>query len=89
ISANASAAMIFSFFVAVIVTPWLMLKLAGRTAPAHHAAAGGGALGRLYAAVARPVLKTRRRSGLFLALVGVATLASFGLLASRDVTVKL
>ncbi len=27
IPANASAAMIFSFFVAVMVTPWLMLKL--------------------------------------------------------------
>ena len=26
IPANASAAMIFSFFVAVIITPWLMMK---------------------------------------------------------------
>ena len=30
IPANASAAMIFSFFVAVIVTPWLMLRSAAR-----------------------------------------------------------
>ena len=30
IPANASAAMIFSFFVAVMVTPWLMLKMARR-----------------------------------------------------------
>ncbi len=40
IPANASAAMIFSFFVAVIVTPWLMLKVAGRarsTGPAAMA----------------------------------------------------
>ncbi len=29
IPANASAAMIFSFFIAVTVTPWLMLKIAG------------------------------------------------------------
>ncbi len=29
IPANASAAMIFSFFVAVMVTPWLMLKHCG------------------------------------------------------------
>jgi multidrug efflux pump subunit AcrB len=35
IPANASAAMVFSFFVAVMVTPWLMLKIAGR-APMHH-----------------------------------------------------
>ena len=33
IPANASAAMVLSFFVAVIVTPWLMLRLAGRIAP--------------------------------------------------------
>jgi multidrug efflux pump subunit AcrB len=33
IPANASAAMIFSFFVAVIVTPWLMLKFAARPRP--------------------------------------------------------
>ena len=32
IPANASAAMIFSFFVAVMVTPWLMLKIAGKRA---------------------------------------------------------
>ncbi len=30
IPANASAAMIFSFFVAVIVTPWLMMKFGGQ-----------------------------------------------------------
>lgn len=34
IPSNASAAMIFSFFVAVIITPWLMLKIAGG-APLH------------------------------------------------------
>lgn len=37
IPANASAAMLFSFFVAVIIAPWLMLKLAPRhvSHPAH------------------------------------------------------
>ena len=30
IPANASAAMLFSFFVAVMLTPWLMLRIAGR-----------------------------------------------------------
>ena len=52
IPANASAAMIFSFFVAVIITPWLMVKIAGRatcchattTAMAAITAAGWGAL---------------------------------------------
>jgi multidrug efflux pump subunit AcrB len=34
IPANASAAMLFSFFVAVVVAPWLMLRLAPRTGSA-------------------------------------------------------
>jgi multidrug efflux pump subunit AcrB len=89
IPANASAAMVFSFFVAVIVTPWLMLKLAGGKPLGHHGEASGGPMGRAYAAVARPILKTRGGAGLFLALVGVATIGSFWLLYSRDVTVKL
>ncbi len=90
IPANASAAMIFSFFVAVLVTPWLMLKIAGK-APLHHAAdhASGGMLGRGYSAVARPILASKTTSWLFLALVGAATIGSLGLFYTRDVTVKL
>ena len=61
IPANASAAMIFSFFVAVMVTPWLMLKFAGR-APvhAHQDHGSGGLLGRAYTAVARPILASKK-----------------------------
>jgi len=93
IPANASAAMIFSFFVAVMVTPWLMMKIAGR-APVHHddahgEGAPGGRLGAMYAAIARPVLKTKARSWVFLLLVGVATLGSLALFYTKDVTVKL
>ncbi len=91
IPANASAAMIFSFFVAVMVTPWLMLKVAGK-APLHgHGGdhAGGGRLGRLYAAVARPVLASKARSWLFVLGVGVLTLGSLALFYTKDVTVKL
>ena len=36
IPANASAAMLFSFFVAVVVAPWLMLKLAPREGAARR-----------------------------------------------------
>ena len=89
IPANASAAMLFSFFVAVILTPWLMMKLGGAHVASSHEDANGGRLGRLYVAVARPVLATRRRSWIFLLLVGFATLASLGLLYTRHVTVKL
>ncbi|RST81166.1 efflux RND transporter permease subunit [Aquibium carbonis] len=90
IPANASAAMIFSFFVAVIATPWLMLKTAGNAPmPAHHDHAHGGMLGRLYASVARPILASKARSWLFLVAVGVLTLGSLALFYTKDVTVKL
>ncbi len=90
IPANASAAMIFSFFVAVMVTPWLMLKVAGN-APVHAHAdhETGGMLGRMYAATARPILATKTRSWVFLILVGLLTLGSLSLFYTKHVTVKL
>lgn len=91
IPANASAAMVFSFFVAVTVTPWLMMRTAGRAPAADHGAGApdGGALGRAYAAAARPILATRARSWLFLAVVGALTLGSLSLFYTRHVAVKL
>ena len=92
IPANASAAMLFSFFVAVMLTPWLMMKLGRRHAAAGQAGHGGGhigALGRAYIAVARPILKSRLRAWMFLLVVGVATLSSMALIYTRHVTVKL
>jgi len=90
IPANASAAMIFSFFVAVMVTPWLMLKFAGRV-PMHVSSdhAGGGLLGRIYTAVARPILVSKKTSWVFLLAIGVLTLGSLALFYTKDVTVKL
>ena len=94
IPANASTAMLFSFFVAVIITPWLLLKIAGRhferkssgaDAHFHHV----GALGRLYIRVATPLLKGRWRSWTFLLTVGAATLAVCALFFTESVTVKL
>ncbi len=93
IPANASAAMLFSFFVAVILTPWLMLRFSPKDAAHGHAheheAADGGRLGRIYRAVARPILASRTRSWLFLIIVGAATFASMGLIYTKHVTVKL
>ncbi len=92
IPANASAAMLFSFFVAVILTPWLMLRFSGKAGAAghgEHEAADGGRLGRLYRVVARPILASRLRASLFLLLVGIATFASMGLIYTQHVTVKL
>ncbi len=90
IPANASAAMIFSFFVAMILTPWLMIRFARPKEGAHHVEKkDGGILGRAYAAVARPILKYRFFSWLFLLLTGAATLASLTLFYFNMVTVKL
>ncbi len=91
IPANASAAMVFSFFVAVIITPWLMLKLGkAHAGGAHGAGQGdGGHMGRIYRAVARPVLKSRARSRAFLLAVLALTLGSMGFFYTAAVTVKL
>jgi multidrug efflux pump subunit AcrB len=91
IPSNASAAMLFSFFVAVMLTPWLMMKFGGGAHAAGHGhdAAQGGWLGRAYVKVAEPVLRTRKRSWIFLIAVGVVTLASLGLIYTKHVTVKL
>lgn len=87
IPANASAAMIFSFFVAVIITPWLMVKIAGRAKLAPHS--GHGWMERIYIAAARPVLATKRRSLTFLLVTAALSFGSLGLLYTKHVTVKL
>jgi len=93
IPAVASAAMIFSFFVAVMITPWLMMKVAGRAPVEDHEleeeAHGGGRLGAIYRTIARPVLATRTGSLLFLLVVAGLSFGSLGLLYTRDVAVKL
>tara|TARA_R110002074_G_scaffold105279_1_gene227440 strand:- start:598 stop:3837 length:3240 start_codon:yes stop_codon:yes gene_type:complete len=99
IPANASFAMIFSFFVAVIITPWLLFKIARKrfeSEPrepeenvierAHHDA---GALARIYIRIARPLLTGRKRSKWFLIIVGGATAAVCLLFVTKSVTVKL
>ena len=60
IPANASAAMIFSFFVAVMVTPWLMVRFGKQDAGGHGHDEGGGFLARAYLSAARPILRTRK-----------------------------
>ena len=46
-------------------------------------------MGRFYARIARPLLKGRDRSKIFLVAVGLATLAACALFATKDVRVKL
>ena len=88
IPAVASGAMLFSFFVAMMLTPWLMVTLSGRVSAGaeHH---GPGFLARAYRSVASPLIETKLRAWAFLIAVGLATLASLSLFITRDVTVKL
>ena len=93
IPATASMAMVFSFFVAVTVTPWLLLRVAGRHFRNAKPGEGHGhevdALGRLFLRVARPLLHGRSRSAVLLTVVGIATMAVCVLFATKDVTAKL
>jgi len=90
IPANASAAMLFSFFVAMVVAPWLMLRLAPKEAAGvSHAAHDEGMLGRIYRRFATPVVRSKRSAWIFLLAVGAATLLSMTLFATKAVTVKL
>jgi multidrug efflux pump subunit AcrB len=89
IPAVASVAMILSFFVAVTVTPWLMVRI-GKPHLSHEGEAGRQPLlARLYVGAAKPILKTRTRALAFLLAVGVATVAATMLFVSKAVTVKL
>lgn len=93
IPANASMAMLFSFFVAVTITPWLLLKIARRYFESNrsqgHDHDDPGALGRLYKRIATPLIVDRNKSRKFLLIVGAATLAACSLFAFKLVRVKL
>ncbi len=92
IPANASAAMLFSFFVAMVVAPWLLLQLHRRGVELRwrrQRCITEGRLGRLYRAVATPLLRSRARAWTFLLVVGVATIAACALFYTEAVTVKL
>ncbi len=87
---NASAAMVFSFFVAVIIAPWLMIRFARTTlaGDAHHTGQPDK-LGALYGKIAARVVKDRKSARNFLIFVGVATAISCSMFYFELVTVKL
>ncbi|VAV87252.1 Cobalt-zinc-cadmium resistance protein CzcA [hydrothermal vent metagenome] len=89
IPVNASAAMIFSFFVAMTITPWLMRKIAAGRPVAVAGHDTEGALGKLYRKIATPLLGPKKTAWIFLILVGVLTVGSTLLFVSKSVTVKL
>ena len=90
IPANASAAMLFSFFVAMVIAPWALMKLAGRgRGPEKGEPHTEGAIGRLYRRLAAPVVRSRRSARWFLAIVAGATVLVCMLFVTENVTVKL
>jgi multidrug efflux pump subunit AcrB len=89
IPVNASAAMVFSFFVAVVIAPWLMVRFARKTLTAGAGHHGADRLGALYREVASRVIATRGSAWIFLIGVGLATLAACAMFATKTVTVKL
>ncbi len=89
IPAVASVAMLFSLFVAMTLTPWLMAMLRGASGTEAARAPGPGRLGQLHHALAAPLIERRWRAWAFLLLTASATAAVMLLFVTRDVTVKL
>ncbi|MGB5079033.1 MAG: efflux RND transporter permease subunit [Sphingorhabdus sp.] len=94
IPVNASAAMVFSFFVAVVIAPWLMIRFArkaldGDVGHTDGHDDSGGKMGALYAKVAHRIIDTRKSARNFLIVVGVATLVACSMFYFKAVTVKL
>ncbi|MBF0356674.1 MAG: efflux RND transporter permease subunit, partial [Alphaproteobacteria bacterium] len=89
IPANASAAMLFSFFIAVTVTPWLLIRLTRQDKESKAAHDHEGKLGRMYRHFAEPLIRDRAKSKRFLLITAGATLAVCLLFVTKTVTVKL
>ena len=89
IPVNASAAMLFSFFVAMVIAPWLLTRLSKNGVATHDEHEDDNKLGTLYRRFAEPIVRSRHNAKRFLIIVGVATLLACGLFATRSVTVKL
>ncbi|HQT38758.1 MAG TPA: efflux RND transporter permease subunit [Acidocella sp.] len=89
IPAVASAAMVFSFFVAMTIVPWLMLKFSKNITSDTVHESHDSLLSRLYVTIAQPILRTRKRALSFLLLVGIATLVACSMFYFDLVKVKL
>ncbi len=90
IPVNASAAMLFSFFVAMVIAPWALLRFAGKgtgePSGEHHTE---GRLGAFYRRIATPIVASKKSAKRFLLYVALATVAVCMLFVTETVTVKL
>jgi multidrug efflux pump subunit AcrB len=89
IPANASAAMLFSFFVAMTIAPWALLKFSGGEGAHGGEAHGEGKIGAFYRRMASHVVSSKHNAKRFLAYVVIATVLVCLLFATKSVTVKL
>lgn len=86
---NVPVSVTVSTLVAFLVTPWLAYKLLKPVpVPAGYSITGTG-LYRVYAALLRPLLRTRRRSWVFLMVVALLFMISIVFPALRLVPLKL
>jgi multidrug efflux pump subunit AcrB len=81
--------MLFSFFVAMVVAPWALLKLSSKAPAGSEHGHDEGAIGRFYRRVAGPIISSRENSKKFLKYVAIATGLVCILFATKSVTVKL
>jgi multidrug efflux pump subunit AcrB len=89
---NASTGMLLSLAVALVLTPWLALKLLRPHAAGAHAGASDGRLERLFRAGVGPFLggaSGARARKLLLAGVGIAILIAVSLVAVKLVVLKM
>jgi len=93
IPANASMAMLFSFFVAEIITPWMLVKVSGtyfqKQAQSEDSEHTSNKLTRLYERLLTPILADRRVAKRFVLYVVGGTVACLLLFPLGLVTVKL
>ncbi|MDD3287735.1 MAG: efflux RND transporter permease subunit [Alphaproteobacteria bacterium] len=90
IPANASMAMLFSFFVAEIITPWLLLKISGRALINHQLPDHGpGKLGQILQYYLTPILADKKTAKRFVVYIIGATFIACLFFPLKFVTVKL
>lgn len=91
IPVNASIAMVISFVVAVTLAPWLMRVISNKWqgAAASHHDPRPDKTGLYFRRFVTPIIATRKSARKFLVLVGIATVASLLLFATKQVVVKL
>lgn len=87
IPVNASAAVMLSLLIALMVTPWLMLKLKSSSTQVRDNQPD--IFATIYTFCVTPIIQTRLRSKLFLGIIIVLTCLSLSLFYFKKVTVKM